>query len=153
MLKAGCLTRIVNVTSVLLAVALSPVPAYGEIYRWTDANGQVHFSDKPKAGEQVTTYQPEASLNPYEAQQPQTLKSTDAYRADEEAAKARKKQQRIEAERQQAADDKRKRQCDKARMDLRIYNTQRTGATDLSAMMRKRQYRDQLNDRVKQYCR
>ncbi len=34
----------------LLSILLLPCLASAEIYRWTDANGQVHFGEAPRAG-------------------------------------------------------------------------------------------------------
>ena len=34
----------------LLCILLLPCIASAEIYRWTDANGQVHFGEAPRAG-------------------------------------------------------------------------------------------------------
>ena len=34
-----------------------------EIYTWTDKNGKVHFSDKPKSDEKVTTIKPSKNNN------------------------------------------------------------------------------------------
>lgn len=33
-----------------LLLALSALPAHAEIYKWTDANGRVHYSDRPQDG-------------------------------------------------------------------------------------------------------
>jgi hypothetical protein len=42
----------------LMLCALAPLPARAELYRWTDASGQVHFSDKkPGGGNNVRTLQ------------------------------------------------------------------------------------------------
>lgn len=34
----------------LLALLLPTLPAHAEIYKWTDANGRVHYSDRPQDG-------------------------------------------------------------------------------------------------------
>ena len=41
-----------------LALCLSPPIALGEIYKWTDAEGNVHFGDKPKDPEQAANAKP-----------------------------------------------------------------------------------------------
>lgn len=48
-----------NRFSLLLTLcALAPLPAHADLYRWTDASGQVHFSDKkPGSGSDVRTLQ------------------------------------------------------------------------------------------------
>jgi len=33
-----------------LILALAAIPAYAQLYKWTDANGKVHYSDRPQDG-------------------------------------------------------------------------------------------------------
>ena len=33
-----------------LIIALAAVPAYAQLYKWTDASGKVHYSDRPLDG-------------------------------------------------------------------------------------------------------
>lgn len=39
-------------------------PLRAEIYKWTDSNGNVHFSDKPHAGAQIITIKPTQTYSP-----------------------------------------------------------------------------------------
>ena len=34
----------------LMVLALAVVPAHAQLYKWTDANGKVHYSDRPQDG-------------------------------------------------------------------------------------------------------
>ncbi|PTS83107.1 DUF4124 domain-containing protein [Pseudomonas sp. HMWF032] len=44
---------------ILLSLMLLPGLAMAEIYRWTDANGQVHFSQRPAPGAQQVEVKPQ----------------------------------------------------------------------------------------------
>lgn len=33
-----------------LILALAALPAYAQLYKWTDADGKVHYSDRPQDG-------------------------------------------------------------------------------------------------------
>jgi hypothetical protein len=37
---------------ILIMLTLIAAPAFGEVYKWTDANGSVHFGSQPPPGEQ-----------------------------------------------------------------------------------------------------
>lgn len=39
----------------LVFVLILPVLGYGEVYRWVDANGKVHFSDRAPTGQKTET--------------------------------------------------------------------------------------------------
>ncbi|MBV8635044.1 MAG: DUF4124 domain-containing protein [Burkholderiaceae bacterium] len=41
-------------TILLLLLALSVTSAQAQIYKWTDANGTVHYSDQPQDGQKAT---------------------------------------------------------------------------------------------------
>lgn len=43
----------------LLLLALAPMLATAEIYRWTDAQGQVHFGQRPAAGAERVDVRPQ----------------------------------------------------------------------------------------------
>ncbi len=54
--------------AVLLILFLGTAPAWGAIYRWTDAQGNIHFSDKPHPGARRVHRLPQ--LNSYSAPAP-----------------------------------------------------------------------------------
>lgn len=49
-----------------LACLLLPSQSSAQLYRWTDEQGRVHFSDK-KSSAQATEYQPKAELSTYQS--------------------------------------------------------------------------------------
>lgn len=48
------LTGCALISSILISIASAPVQA-GKIYRWTDENGQMHFSENPPRGIETET--------------------------------------------------------------------------------------------------
>lgn len=61
-----------------LVLLLASLPAWGAIYRWTDSQGNIHFSDKPHPGAKrvdhlppLETYSP-PNLPPAHTSQPQS---------------------------------------------------------------------------------
>jgi len=52
-------------TTLLMMAALLPCSASAEIYKWIDADGNVHFSDKKSAGRQATPVQLKSNINSY----------------------------------------------------------------------------------------
>jgi hypothetical protein len=44
-------------TLLSLMLALSVLPAHAQLYKWTDANGKVHFSDRPQDGANIKAVQ------------------------------------------------------------------------------------------------
>ena len=44
---------------ILLFILLVPLPSLAEIYRWTDANGQIHFGEQPGAGAERVEVKPQ----------------------------------------------------------------------------------------------
>lgn len=51
--------------TIMIGLALSG-QAYGELYRWTDEQGRVHFSDK-KTSDKATSYQPKTEISTYKS--------------------------------------------------------------------------------------
>lgn len=52
-----------KLTLILAALALSP-SAFAEIYKWTDANGNVHFSDRANSNAKTVDIKPNRPLTP-----------------------------------------------------------------------------------------
>jgi membrane-associated HD superfamily phosphohydrolase len=44
---------------ILLILLLAPLSSWAEIYRWTDASGQVHFGEQPGAGAERIEVKPQ----------------------------------------------------------------------------------------------
>lgn len=101
----------------LLLIFLLPSLVIAELYRWTDENGQVHFSDRAQQSdsEQIELKAPPLIGQGDEVRQRnerwQRLKSAEQQKADEEAQKQKEK------EAQQAPQ---RALCEKARKKLEI---------------------------------
>ncbi|MCD8523984.1 MAG: DUF4124 domain-containing protein [Saccharospirillaceae bacterium] len=145
-----------SVRCLLLLLLLNSLAVQADIYRWVDEQGRVQFSDRPPPQQPSETVELKP-LNHYK--QDETGRNEAGtpsgrdYRAEEQEDKARRKAQRLAQEREARQTQKRAAQCDKARYDLRMFSAQPYGSTSLEAMQRKRQRRDTLNERIKQYCR
>ena len=108
--------------TVLLAV---PVLAQADMYRWTDADGHVHFSDKPvdQSGKQ------EVDAEQIHVQGPAALGQGDAVQQINDRVKRLHKAEAEERQIEQAAKAKKKKaaadlalRCRHARAELRKYN-------------------------------
>src|ERR1051325_10591279 len=44
-----------NLCMVILACALAPTSSFAQVFKWTDEQGQVHFSDHAPAGQAKTS--------------------------------------------------------------------------------------------------
>jgi len=79
---------------------LTAPPATAEIYRWVDAQGRVHYSDKPHEGADEVVIKPAAPTDPEvverQRHQQQLLKSLGADRREREQALAEQKQALVE---------------------------------------------------------
>ena len=104
---------------IVLLFCGSGMTAMAEIYQWTDADGQVHFGDRPPSSGARTIDMPETSV-------------TTAPTAEERLEQQRKLLHAFDEERRQARDareqaqqDKaeRQRNCLEARDNLRSYET------------------------------
>jgi hypothetical protein len=48
----------------LLIIALASFPAHAQLYKWTDANGKVHYSDRPLDGGNVKEIRVQSAATP-----------------------------------------------------------------------------------------
>lgn len=89
----------------VLCALLLPGVASAEIYRWTDANGQVHFGEAPRAGAVQVEVKPPAVQNDAAVaeRQQRTERFFDARRQEQQQAseKAREQQAKSAQECQQ----------------------------------------------------
>lgn len=89
--------------------------AHADIYRWTDAQGRVHYGDQPPASgaQKIDEPPPPSPLSPEEANAQLEAIRAKREAANEDAAKAREEKAQIDAKRQQRADA-----CKTLRMQL-----------------------------------
>ncbi len=121
-----------------MCIAAFAVQAHAELYKWTDGQGQTHYSDLPpamnaqtikgsSAGQAETTHQARQSLNA----------------KDQDYQKRRKAAEDARAKREKEAEEARvqRENCDKARKNLdTLQNSSRVYATDAAGQ---RSYMDE----------
>ena len=102
----------------MLLLLLPPVSGWAEIYRWTDANGQVHFGEQPGPGAERVEVKP------------QVMERDAATRESEERLRkvldARQQEQDAVAQKQASKNAQRNEECGKLRETLS--NLQQSGS-------------------------
>lgn len=121
------ITPSVLMRAVALTAALAAFPASAETYKWTDADGKVHYSDQPPPPnvKQQTTVTPRKSTAPGATAPTKTdAQPAKAKTYVEQEAEFRKRQ--VESAEREAADKKkadeiaeRKRNCEQVRVQLK----------------------------------
>lgn len=128
---------------------LISLPVQAEIYRWTDADGRTHFSEKLPAGQAAQVVQPQP-LNTM--QPPPEVPSLINWREREQQVKEERLQQRQRAEREQARQHKKEERCQSARSRLHEFERQTYRDTSLEALQKRLRRRDTLRRRVDELC-
>ncbi len=113
---------IVQLSLALSLSALGILTASAEVYKWTDAEGRVHFSDRPAQDGAETVSMPEAADGPADTPEERLEKQRKLLHAFEE--ERRQKRDAQEQARQDKAE--RQRNCVEARDDL--HNQETAGA-------------------------
>ncbi|SDT95459.1 protein of unknown function [Pseudomonas pohangensis] len=95
---------------IILMLLLAPLTGWGEIYRWTDASGRVHFGEQPGPGGEAIEVKP------------QVIERDAATRQSQERLQkvldARKQEQTAAAQKQAGITAKRNEECAKLRQTL-----------------------------------
>lgn len=136
-------------TGMLWLTLLISLPLQADIYRWTDAEGRVHFGEKPPAGhtaERVQS-QPLNTMPP-----PPEVPSLINWREREQQVKEERLQQRQRAEREQARQNKQEERCQSARGRLQEFERHTYRDTSLEALQKRLRRRDTLRRRVDELC-
>lgn len=94
----------------LLILLLAPLPGWGEIYRWIDANGQVHFGEQPGPGAEAIEVKPQVV-----ERDAATLQSQERL---QKVLDARQQEKAAEAQKQASKAAKRNQECAKLRQTL-----------------------------------
>lgn len=117
--------RIISLGALLLAA--SPAMAAGEMYRWVDANGQVHYSDQPPPADakdiksmRSKGIEPIESDDSDDSAEPSYVEQNAAF----EERQAKKAEDQAKAAEEKRAEDERKKNCQLARSN---YNTVSVG--------------------------
>lgn len=106
-----------NTRAVSLSVLLALMPALAcadQVYKWTDDQGHVHFSQTPPAGSKVQAQQVQVNVPPPDPQSLQNSQQLQQQQADkdkaaQDAATKDKPDPKLEALKQQHCDDLRMR--------------------------------------------
>lgn len=100
-----------------LAVTLLPVPALAKLYKWVDANGKVHYSDKvpPEAAGRGREEKTEEGL---------TVKTVDAAKSREQLEAERRAKAEAEAQ-QRAEQEERRKKAEQDRILLLTFSNEK----------------------------
>ena len=139
------------------ALALTALPAAATLYKWTDANGRVIYSDQPPIGnfkvEVISGPPPPANPNAVKelASKEAELQQKKTLRADEEAKAAKTK----------AETDKKREQCARVRgqvammqsdQNMLLFRSNEKGEPVYMDDAARRRERDQLDAWVRENC-
>ena len=116
----GKCRRWILLLSCLLCAFLAT--AWGQIFKWVDANGVTHYGTAPPPGAKAEPIAPAAPLDPAAASQAAEQRRRALSQAEKEAARAAQEKAREEAERQarQKSDTERLQRCAEARQQLDV---------------------------------
>ncbi|MCH2039402.1 MAG: DUF4124 domain-containing protein [Saccharospirillaceae bacterium] len=143
-------------TGMLLLLLLTPVMA--EVYQWRDEHGRLQFSDSPPAQQsgkdtlRVETIKLEPITEIQSVKPKVSLTPAGRWREKEAAAKSRKKNRRLEREREARRSAANKRRCKNARSKYRSHQMKPVAAGSLSSLRKKHARRERLKQKMKAYC-
>ena len=86
--------------ALLLIVMLLPTLAFAQIYRWTDADGRVHFGQRPPAGAEQVEVRPQVVERDEQtrAREARSERFFDARRQEQQAAREQANQAQVARE-------------------------------------------------------
>jgi hypothetical protein len=148
------------VAAVLLVLGVAAGTCGAEVYRWTDANGQVHFGDKPSGpGAEAVAVKPSPTpaAAPAEASDSARRKRTQRLLDEYAAERAEREEARAAAA---AARAERRRRCAEARAEVAeleqsayIYTRDETGRKVILPDSQLRREREGGRAEVRELCR
>lgn len=149
-------TQIIAVTAIL-ALAAGGAAFAGDIYKWVDKDGNVHYGDKP-TGE--SSERMDIQSKPTDPERIQTLAQTRAetrVKRDEERAAAA--EAAAEAAEAQARADELERKCSEARATMqryvtarRLYREDEAGEREYLDEQQIQEARQRLEDQINENC-
>lgn len=95
---------------IILLLLVVPLASWSEIYRWTDASGQVHFGEQPGPGAEVIEVKPQVV-----ERDAATLQSQERL---QKVLDARQQEQTAAAQKQAVKNARRNEECAKLRQTL-----------------------------------
>lgn len=138
-----------------LAGLLMAVAAAAEVYRWTDENGRVHFSDKPPRDGQAENISDETRSVNVDTSRAERKKLNQLF-APETPEEKRLRQQGESQSTAQA--EKRRVECENARRELRFFREERfywvddEGNAANASEQERQQMIDRLSTVIQQHC-
>ena len=140
-----------------LTLIVAGAPAAGQIYKWTDEEGNVHFTDKPEGRDTERVAIQSRRTNPEQVQAERQARAEAAAKAAEEEAAA--KPQGPTEEELQARAEERAQKCTKYREKLqrfvqsrRIYREDENGERVYLSEEEMQEAREEAENLVQQYC-
>ena len=114
-------------TPLFLLVTLLAGGAQAEIYKWVDANGNVHYSDSPPPGDSAQQVQlaPQPSEESLQQGREENARRLRYQQRESAARKETKETQQKEQQQSEKQAAKLQSQCKEARQQLKILNMQR----------------------------
>ncbi|MBN1378845.1 MAG: DUF4124 domain-containing protein [Gammaproteobacteria bacterium] len=140
----------------VLMLSLSSSSLCAEVYKWTDENGQTHYSDIPQdqpSNKITVNEKPESSSEPSDADRRDYQKRV----LDSFAQERQQKQQKKEEQEKKQAEQRK--QCEQARKRLSdvetagyLYEKDKDGEKVIFTDEQRQAATDQARAAVKQYC-
>ncbi len=155
MRDGSCVMRIL----VALALLLTSGLLWGAVYRWTDADGKVHFGDQPAENAALIKLKKSppvankaaASTAAERKQQQQRL--LNLYREEREEKKKQRIEKKTERKKRKKACIKAKHEWVKYRDSKAIYDTTDSGEREYYSEEKRERYIKHLKREVTQWCR
>ena len=142
----------------VMAMTVAGGATANEIYKWTDAEGNVYYEDRPSGAETEERLDITYRATNNGAVQKRVKTRTDAQTARREAESVAAAAQKEDAD-NAAADQARQENCDRSRARLqsylqsrRLYNTDENGQRVYLDEAQNREARQKAEDQVSEFC-
>ena len=142
----------------VMAMTVTGGAAANEIYKWTDAEGNVYYEDRPTGAETEERLDMTYRATNNSAVQKRTQNRVDAQTAHREAQSVAAAAQQ-EADDNAAADQARQDKCDRSRARLesylqsrRLYRTDATGERVYLDEAQKQEARQKAEEQISEFC-
>ena len=143
--------------ALMLVLVGASAPAVGEIYKWTDEEGNVHFGDKPVGEDPERVAIQSKRTNPERVESRMQARASAAAKAAEEEAAAtpagptEEEMQARLAERQEKCDSYRER-LQRFVTSRRIYREDENGERVYMSEEEMQEAREKVENQVQDYC-
>lgn len=148
--------KIKHVAAVMIALAIGGAALAGDIYKWVDDQGNVHYEDKPIAGSERLAIQSQPT-DPSRIQAQVQAGAEARTSAQEARAAAAEEEQALEEERAKAAELAQK--CEQARATMqrfvtsrRLYREDDDGERTYLDEVEMQAARQRVEDQISEHC-